>query len=114
MLPYARRAHNINFNKAIKCSPHFCVFGREPDVTGLFLDIESDLNPADHGHKTASFLKKAHAAVKLAQAAADTQVVESSQIYHKPTQIYPGDDVYIKRDQSTSAKINHLNWVGPY
>ena len=77
--------HNINFNKAIKCSPHFCVFGREPDVTGLFLDIESNLNPAEHEHKTASFLKKAHAAVKLAQAAADIRVVENSQIYHKPT-----------------------------
>ena len=114
MLPYARRAHNINFNKAIKCSPHFCVFGREPDVTGLFLDIGSNLNPVEHGHKTASFLKKAHAAVKLAQAAADIRVVENSQIYHKPTKIYPGDDVYIKRDQSISAKTNHLNWVGPY
>ena len=44
ILPYARRAHNVNFNKAIKCSPHFWIFGKEPDLTGLFLNVEPDLD----------------------------------------------------------------------
>ena len=114
ILPYARRAHNINFSAAIKCSPHFCIFGKEPDVTGLFLDIEPELNQPNHGLKIASFLKKAHAAVKLSQFEADEKVVDKSQIYHKPVPIYPGEEVFIKREQSNIAKNTHLNWIGPF
>ena len=114
ILPYARRAHNINFNKAIKCSPHFCIFGKEPNVTGLFLNIEPKVDLKNYGLNTASYLRQAHAAVKLCQLEADEKVVEKSQIFHKAVDISPGDSVFIKREQSVIAKNTHLNWIGPF
>ena len=114
ILPYARRAHNINFNKAIKCSPHFCIYGKEPDLTGLFLNIEPNFNQENHGSNIASYLKQAHAAVKLCQLEADEKVVAKSETYHDAIDIFPGDQVYIKREQSVVAKNTHLNWIGPF
>ena len=113
ILPYARRAHNVNFNKAIKCSPHFCVYGKEPDLTGLFLNVEPEFDQKNYGLKTASYLKKAHAAVKLCQIEADKKIVQNSQTNHEVVSIVPDDEVYIKREQSVVAKNTHLDWVGP-
>ena len=113
MLPYARRAHNINHNNATNCSPYFCIFGKKPEVTGLFNDIFSN-SPEEHGHKTASMLKKAYCAVKLCQAEADANVRNKNCPNFQITEIFAGDRVLIKRDQSVASKTTNLSWVGPY
>ena len=94
ILPYARRAHNTNYSSAIKCSPHFCIYGKEPDLTGLFSDIEPKLDQPNHGLKIASYFKRAHTAVKLSQLEIDKKVVKNSQTYHKAISIFHGDRVF--------------------
>ena len=113
MLPYARRAHNINHNNAINCSPYFCIFGKKPEVTGLFNDIYCN-SPEENGHKTASVLKKAYCAIKLCQAEADANDRNKNCPNFKITEIFAGDQVLIKRDQSVASKTTNLSWIGPY
>ena len=114
LIPYARRAHNISFNRATKCSPHFCVYGKEPDITGLKLFSEEKLSPLEYGQKSATTLEKAFEAIKICQNQADLKQTANNLPNFKIVQIKPGDYVYVKRDQSVAAKTDHLIWIGPY
>ena len=114
MLPYARRAHNINVNYSTKCSPYYAIYGVAPNVTGLFEDIYSNLTPLEYGAKTSSTLKKAYCAMKMCQAEADNNVRNRNSPKNQIVEIIPGDKVLIKRDQAVSAKTTNLPWVGPY
>ena len=97
LIPYARRAHSISFNRATKCSPYFCVTGREPDITGLELNSEEILSPLKYGEKSANTLEKAYKAIKLCQYEADIKQTSNNLPKFKIVQIYPGDYVYVKR-----------------
>ena len=50
----------------------------------------------------------------MCQLEADEKVVAKSETYHDAIDIFPGDQVYIKREQSVVAKNTHLNWIGPF
>ena len=70
-LPYVRRAHNVAFNSATKVSPYFCVFGRNPDLTGLFNLKPVSSNPKDYSKNLATTLQKAYKAIRVSQSGAD-------------------------------------------
>ena len=114
LIPYARRAHNISFNRAIKCSPHFCVYGREPDITGLNLDAQKFLSPLDNSRRCENTLAKAYQAIKICQTEAAIKQTKNNLPKFKIVEIKVGDFVYVKRDQSAAAKSDHANWIGPY
>ena len=42
------------------------------------------------------------------------KIVQNSQINHEVVSILPGEEVFIKREQSVVAKNTHLDWVGPF
>ena len=114
LIPYARRAHNIGFNRATKSSPHFCIYGKELDIIGLKLFSEEKLSPLEYGQKSATTLEKAFEAIKICQNQADLKQTANNLPNFKIVQIKPGDYVYVKRDQSVAAKTDHLIWTGPY
>ena len=82
-------------------------------MTGLFNDIYSN-SPEENGHKTASVLKKAYCVIKLCQAEADANVRNKNSPNFEITEIFAGDQVLIKRDQSVASKTTNLSWIGPY
>ena len=59
-------------------------------------------------------LKKACCAIKLCQAEADANVRNKNSPNFEITEIFAGDQVLIKRDQSVASKTTNLSWIGPY
>ena len=114
LIPYARRAHNISFNRAIKCSPHFCVYGKEPDIAGLNFISNKNSSPLEYGQNKATTLKKAYEAIKISQDQADVNQTNKNLPKFKVVEIKAGDFVYVKRDQSVAAKTDHAIWTGPF
>jgi hypothetical protein len=70
-LSYARRAHNINYYASTKVSPYFCVYGKNPNITGLMNLTETLRNPHDFGKNQATILQKAYKAIKIRKLGAD-------------------------------------------
>jgi len=115
-LPYCRRAFNLAFNAATKCSPHFAIFGREPDLTGLTPPSGEKVckTPQTYGLKIKELMLKAHAAIKRSQEIADLKLEKQLQPAFQSENIQPGDEVLLKREQSVEAKRSHLPWIGPF
>ena len=113
-LPYARRAHNISYNASTKVSPYFCVYGKNPNITGLMNITETSRNPHDFGKNQATILQKAYKAIKISQSGADLALRKRNEPHFEVTPINIGDLVYLKRDQSVAAKNTHLEWIGPF
>ena len=59
-------------------------------------------------------MKKAYCAIKLCQAEADANVRNKNCPNFEIPEIFAGDEVLIKRDQSVASKTTNLPWVGPY
>jgi hypothetical protein len=59
-------------------------------------------------------LKRAYCAIKLCQAEADANVRNKNCPNFEIPEIFAGDEVLMKRDQSVASKTTNLPWVGPY
>ena len=62
-LPYTLRALNRSWNAATKTSPHFIVYGRKPDITGIEIDGPKGATPLEYGLRIRNILGIAHSAV---------------------------------------------------
>ena len=113
-LPYVRRAHNISYNSATKISPFFCVFGYDPDITGLINAKSNHSSPASYSEVLVSNLEKAYKAIRISQSEADAKSRDRNRPILPVIDIEPDDYVYLHRSQSVVAKETHMNWIGPY
>ena len=117
ILDFCVYAMNAAFNRATKCSPFACIFGRNPDLGLPSLD-EKDLsaaNPVGYGMNVRVTLEKIHKFVKISAFEADKLAAEKAKQTGKDSvKIVPGDIVYIKRPLSSEAKASKLDWIGPF
>ena len=113
-LPYTLHALNRSWNAATKRSPHFIIYGREPDLTGIELDGPKGATPIAYGLRIRKILEIAHSAVQKAQSRANVKLDKRLEPAFSVLDLKPGDFVHLKRDQSVKSSGGKFPWIGPY
>ena len=106
---------NAAKNRSTKASPFEVVFGRPAKLSAFDkdCDLPSGENIPEFLRNRARVTDLLHKKLALCQKSAD-DVVRSDRPRHAPETLEPGDEVFLKRENSAVAKSKHLRWLGPY
>ena len=113
-LPFIRRSMNNAKNISTGCSPHFLLFGREPNVTGLQLPSGTNTDPYSYGKHVRDTLIKADSMMKLANKEADLNMETRLNPKYEPPDINVGDQICINSEHRVEAHKSKLPWPGPF
>ena len=115
-LPYVRKAMNAAKCTSTGCSPYYAVYGREPVITGISAPgSELRSNEAlSYGASVQTILQKAHALIRLTNDEADRALENRENPVYPADELATGEEAYLHRPQSASAKESHMPWIGPF
>ena len=74
----------------------------------------SSKTPSGYGTKVRQIMEKARESIRKSQQAADDRMEKRLNPRLMPEQIAVGDQILLKRTQSSTAKAAHLQWIGPF